>query len=138
MGAGRRDPEWDEPRRTGPWPWIAGILALIVLAAAGILGYRVLTGSTPSPAPGQVSVPSFVGRTYADAQTAAKSLGISVEQKAFVQSNDQPEGTVTDQDVAPGTNVDKDLHRGTDRRVGQGARRHAGPEEPDGGGRESG
>jgi serine/threonine-protein kinase len=52
-------------------------------------------------------VPSFVGRTYADAQTTAKGLGIEVTQKAFVKSSDQPEGTVTDQDVAPGTNVDK-------------------------------
>ena len=108
VGAGRRDPEWDEPRRTGPWPWIAGLLALIVLAAAGFLGYRVLTGGAgASPAPGQVSVPSFVGRMYADAQTTAKGLGIEFIQKAFVKSSDQPEGTVTDQDVAAGTNVDK-------------------------------
>jgi beta-lactam-binding protein with PASTA domain len=108
VGAGRRDPEWDEPRRTGPWPWIAGILALIVLAAAAFLGFRVLTGGAgASPAPGQVAVPSFVGRAYADAQATAQGLGIQVTQKAFVKSNDQPEGTVTDQDVPAGTNVDK-------------------------------
>ena len=52
-------------------------------------------------------MPTFVGRTYADAQSAAQALGISVTQKAFVKSSDQPEGTVTDQDVAAGTNVDK-------------------------------
>jgi beta-lactam-binding protein with PASTA domain len=108
VGAGRRDPEWDEPRRTGPWPWIAGILALVVLAAAAFLGFRVLSGGAgASPAPGQVAVPSFVGRTYVDSQTSAQGLGIEVYQKAFVKSSDQPEGTVTDQDVAVGTNVDK-------------------------------
>ncbi len=111
VGAGRREPEWDEPRRSSIWPWIAGLLALVVLVAAGALGYRLLTGaggdSAATPPPGQVKVPSFIGQQYADAQTTALGLGIEVYQKEFVKSSDQAEGTVTNQDVGPGTSVDK-------------------------------
>jgi serine/threonine-protein kinase len=109
VGAGPRDPEWDEPRRPSVWPWVAGILALIVLVAAGVLGYRLLTGSgggsAETPAPGQVTVPNFVDQQFAAAQSTALGLGIEVYQKEFVQSSDQPEGTVTAQDTAAGTSV---------------------------------
>jgi beta-lactam-binding protein with PASTA domain len=111
VGAGRRDPEYDEPRRPNVWPWIAGLLALVVLVAAGFLGYRLLTGpgggSAETPAPGEITVPSFVDKQYADAQASALSLGIEVYQKDFVKSSDQPEGTVTAQDTAAGTSVPK-------------------------------
>ncbi|MCU0505674.1 MAG: Stk1 family PASTA domain-containing Ser/Thr kinase [Chloroflexi bacterium] len=108
VGAGPRDPEWDEPRRASIWPWVAGILALIVLVAAGVLGYRLLTGSgsgSETPAPGQVAVPNFVDQQFSAAQSTALGLGIEVYQKEFVKSSDQPEGTVTAQDTAAGTNV---------------------------------
>ncbi len=111
VGAGPRDPEWDEPRRTSVWPWIAGILALVVLVAAGVLGYRLLTGSggdgAATPAPGQVTVPSFVDQQFSAAQGTALGLGIEVYQKEFVKSSDQPEGTVTAQDTPAGTSVAK-------------------------------
>ena len=106
IGAGPREPEYDEPRRFSPWPWVAGFLGLVVLVAAGLLGFRLLSGGGgATPPPGQVAVPSFVGTAYADAEKVAAGLGIEVFQKAFVKSSDQAEGTVVDQDTPAATNV---------------------------------
>ena len=98
----------DEPTGPGPWPWIAGLLGLAVLVLAGVLIYRLATNG-PNPATlNQVSVPSFVGSTLADAQAAATLRGLVVTPTQYVKSDgQQAEGTITFQNPAQGTLVDR-------------------------------
>lgn len=98
----------ERPRGGGVWVWIAGLLGLVILAVAGFLVFRLVggDGGTGTPPPQQVAVPSFVGQTYEAARSAADEVGLVLD-PTFVKSNDQPEGAVTDQDPAAGTQVDR-------------------------------
>jgi eukaryotic-like serine/threonine-protein kinase len=88
-----------------PWIWISAALAIGILALSGFLIFRFLsTAAAPAPS-GQVTVPSLIGRTFADAQAAAQAVGLLIEQAAFEPSS-QPLGTVTQQDPAAGVAVD--------------------------------
>ena len=109
-GAGRRaaeldlDDEDDEAGRSG-WVWLAAGLALVVLALAGFLVFRLL--SSPGPAPtAQVDVPTFIGMTIEQAQAAAKDLGLTVVSQLEPSIEGDP-NTVFSQDPAPGTRVAK-------------------------------
>ena len=89
----------------GPWAWIAGLLGLAILALIGFLAFKLLTGGS-APTASQVVVPNFVGQTLAQAQPLADAKGLVIRPTQFVKSNDQPEGTITDQDPKPDAQVD--------------------------------
>jgi hypothetical protein len=87
------------------WIWASALLALAILALSGFLVFRFLS-ATSAPAPsGQVVVPDFVGKTFAQAQTLAQAEGLSVQQAAVEASSDQPIGTITSQDPIAGVSV---------------------------------
>jgi serine/threonine-protein kinase len=92
---------------TSPWVWVAGVLGLLVLAIAGFVLFRlVLAGSTPAatPGPGNVTLPSFVGQAYLNANSTANQLGVTLK-PTFVKRNDAAEGTVVTQVPPGGTSV---------------------------------
>lgn len=104
-------PPYDEPeerRGTSAWTWVAGILGLLILVIVGFLVFRLLSTDTPSvsPAPGTVTLPSFVGQTLENAEATAAGLGITL-QPTFVPSNDQPDQTIISQDPPTGTEVER-------------------------------
>ena len=120
-GGGRRPPlhpeDGDEQSGgAGPWLWISGILALVILALAGFLAVRLL-GTPSTPPPTQVAVPGLVGMTYDQAKKAAETLGLAVARAGFEPST-QPDGTVLRQapaaggKVNPGTTIELTLALG--------------------------
>ena len=102
------EPEPEEPGGTSPWIWVAGLLGLVILVVVGFLAFRLLSGNTPSasPAPGTVTLPSFVNQTFANATATADQLEIVLE-PTYVKRNDQAEGTVVSQDPPADTVVDR-------------------------------
>ncbi len=107
VGAGRRAPDDDldgsddSGGGTSPWLWISGLLAIVILGLAAFLVFRLINNN-PTPGPQQVSVPNLVGKTYADAQAAAESVGLKVARSDFKPS-DQPDDTVLSQDPSSGS-----------------------------------
>jgi serine/threonine-protein kinase len=100
-------PDEADERGTGPWPWIAGLLGLLILAAVAFLAYQLLSGPGTPPAE-QVSVPNFVGKTLPDAQTIANQAGVLIQTASFVPATSgQQEGTITAQDPPPNATVDR-------------------------------
>ena len=92
---------------TSPWAWVAGVLGLAILVLAGLVVFRLASaGSGPAatPGPGSVTLPSFIGQTYLDANTAANRLGVTLA-PTFVKRNDAADGTVVGQDPPVGTSV---------------------------------
>ncbi|MDQ3492288.1 MAG: Stk1 family PASTA domain-containing Ser/Thr kinase, partial [Chloroflexota bacterium] len=92
----------------GRWGWLAAILGLLVLVAAGILLFLVLGGgrgaTDPAPTPQLVLVPELVGRTVADARSAA-SVAQLVLAESYEQTEDVASDTVLSQDPQSNTEV---------------------------------
>ena len=107
---GRRsitEEEFDEDEGGGPsrWIWASALLALAILALAGFLVFKFLSATSATPPVGQVAVPDLIGKTFAEAQTLAQGVGLTVQQAA-VETSDQPIGTITNQDPIAGLSVD--------------------------------
>jgi eukaryotic-like serine/threonine-protein kinase len=101
------DAEEEDAGGNSPWPWVAGVLGLLVLAVVAILAFQLLSGPR-TPATTQVTVPTFVGQTVTAAQQTANGLGIQLQATSFVpSSSSQPEGTIVAQDPPPGATVDR-------------------------------
>jgi eukaryotic-like serine/threonine-protein kinase len=100
--------EPEEPRRTSPWIWVAGVLGLVILVIVGLGLYRLFTADGPAttPGPGTVALPSFVDQSFANASATAQQLEIVLE-PTYVKSSDKAEGTIVSQDPPAGTEVDK-------------------------------
>ncbi len=99
------EPE-EEPDSPGIWPWVAGILALVVLAAVAFLAFQLLSGPR-APATNQVAVPNFVGQTLTAAQATAAENDLRILASSFVPATSgQAEGTIVGQDPPAGTLVD--------------------------------
>jgi len=95
--------QYEEPASgTSPTVWIAGLLAIVLLATIAFLVFQLLSGPS-TPAATQVSVPNWVGRTIEDATREADGLGLTLKQTP--QTSDQPPGTILAQGTPPGTNV---------------------------------
>ncbi len=81
--------------------WIAGIVAIALLAAIAFLVFQLLSG--PGRTSTDVAVPDFVGRTLADATREADSLDLVLV--STPETSDQPVGTILAQDPPKGTLV---------------------------------
>ncbi len=105
----------EEDGGSGPWAWIAGLLGLAILVVVGFLVFRTLAGGGPAATPSdrpspsasvlQVVVPSFLNLSFADAQTQAEGLGLTVTRAATEERTDVQPDTVTAQDPAEGALV---------------------------------
>ena len=102
------EPDFDDgPRGPGLWGWAAGLLGLVILILAGAAIFLVLSRGAvnPTPAPDNVTVPNFVGQTFADAEGVGAEEGLDVQIGGTQQSSDQPEGTIIAQDPPAGASV---------------------------------
>ena len=114
----------DDSGHGSAWLWVSALLALGVLALAGFLIFKLLSGTAPAPSPSaaQVAVPNLVGMTFDEAQAAAQAVGLDVARFAFATpaASDQPVDTVLGQDppagtsVLPGSSINLTLSRGSD------------------------
>jgi eukaryotic-like serine/threonine-protein kinase len=100
----------DEERGPGAWAWVAAILGVLVLLAGGVLIFLLLTGrgpgtALPSPSPGIVEVPSFVGMLLPDAQRLADEEGVTLSVGAYRQVDDPPENTIIEQAPPAGNSI---------------------------------
>ena len=94
-----------EREGTSPMVWVAGLVAIAILALAGFLVFQLLTGGSKPPDNGPVVVPNFVGMTFADAERAAEDKGITVVQAA-TQVDPANVGKVLSQDPLAGASID--------------------------------
>ena len=100
------DVDQDESDGSSPWPWVAGVIGLLVLAVVAILAFQLLSGPR-TPAATRVTVPTFVGQTVTAAQQTANGLGLQLQATSFVpSSSSQPQDTIVAQDPPPGATVD--------------------------------
>jgi len=100
----RDEPEPDEEEKgTSPLVWVAGLMAILILAVAGFLVFQLLAGRE-TPAAQTVVVPNFVDKTFAEAEALADQSGITVVQAATV-SDPTRVGKVTAQDPPEGTSI---------------------------------
>ena len=94
------------PPSEGPGPvvWIAGALAIALLAAIAYLVFQLTSGGggSASPAP-NVVVPNFVNTLIVDATRTADGLGITLT--STPQDSDLPVGTILSQDPIAGASV---------------------------------
>ena len=93
----------DDEGKTSPLVWVAGIVAILLLAAIAFLVFQLTSGGTTPAA--QVTVPNLVGQTSAAANQQVAALGLTLSPTGQV-SSDQPEGTILSQDPPAGTKVD--------------------------------
>jgi serine/threonine-protein kinase len=96
-------PPEDEPGGTSPLVWLAGLLAVVLLAAIAFIVFQLASGGRQPIE--QVTVPNFVGMNSTVAGQQAQTLGLTLTPTG-VTSSDQPEGTILSQDPLPGTKVD--------------------------------
>jgi beta-lactam-binding protein with PASTA domain/tRNA A-37 threonylcarbamoyl transferase component Bud32 len=120
------DPADEDEDGSSAWAWIAGLLGLAILVVIGFLVFRMLTGGDPvrseAPSPSasgvQVVVPSFVDLSFADAETQAEGLGLTVSRAATEERADVDPDTVLSQDppegqlVVSGTDIALTVARG--------------------------
>jgi serine/threonine-protein kinase len=105
----RSRPDEDEDEGTSPVVWLAGLGAILLLAAIAFLVFQLLSSPAAAP-PTQVAVPDLVGKLLADATPEADRLGLKLE-AVEVSSTDQPVGIILSQDpvkdtlVAPGSTI---------------------------------
>lgn len=106
--------EEEEESGGAPWGWIAGILGVLVLIAAGILLFVLLSGrggggpgSSPSQAPVFVQMPTFVGQLLPAAREQASDAGLVLTVGAFQRTTEAPENQVIAQDPQPGGQVQR-------------------------------
>jgi eukaryotic-like serine/threonine-protein kinase len=96
--------ETEEDQRTSPVVWLAGIVAIGLLAAVAFLVFQLLSGPPGPTEPSEVTVPQFVGTLLVDAERQADDLGLVLE--PTIEPSDQPAGTITGQEPPEGTVVD--------------------------------
>ena len=93
-----------EDESTSPMVWIAGIIAVALLALVAFFVFQLASGGNKTPVE-QVTVPNLVGLASTAASQQATSLGLTLTPTG-VASSAQPEGTILTQDPPAGTKVD--------------------------------
>jgi len=101
----RRVVDEDEEREgASPMVWVAGLVAIAILAIAGFLVFQLLSGGGAPPDDGPVVVPNFVGRTFAEAEDLAAESGLTVLQAA-TEVDPANEGKVLRQEPVAGVSI---------------------------------
>jgi serine/threonine-protein kinase len=96
-----QEPAVDQERRGIGWGRLT-LIALAILAVAGIIGYLLFRDDGAQ----QVGVPSVVGRTIEEAQTLIAGRNLEVGEITEQETDDEEAvGTVLEQDPAPDTLV---------------------------------
>jgi serine/threonine-protein kinase len=93
----------EEENKHEPVVWIAGIAAILSLAAIGFIVFQMLSGPS-TPATQQVAVPDFVGKLLARPPRRQSRSGSSSTSRT--RTSDQPVGTILAQIPGPDTMVD--------------------------------
>jgi serine/threonine-protein kinase len=102
----RTGPYDEEPEGgTSPWVWVSAVLALAILAVAGFLVFRLLSGPG-TPTAQKVTVPNFVDKSFDVAQAEARELKLELV-VAGNQATDKADNTVVSQDPGPGSSLDE-------------------------------
>ena len=96
-------PPEEDSGAPGPMVWLAGAIAVALLAGIAFLVFQLASGGrTPVE---QVTVPNFVGQNSTVAGQTAQTLGLTLTPTG-VASSEQPVGTILTQDPPAGTVVD--------------------------------
>ena len=93
------DPE-PEPGAS-PWAWIAGVMAIFVIAVVGVIIFIATSKAPPAP----VYAPNLMYEPYTQAQAQAQRVGLRVTVQFEANTTTQPDGTVVKQDPAAGTEM---------------------------------
>jgi eukaryotic-like serine/threonine-protein kinase len=96
----------DDEGGTTPWAWVAAVLGLLVLFAAGVLLFLLLSGggAGATPTPGPISAPQLVGLSLDQAQAMADRMGFSLDVSIDENDSEQP-NTVLSQEPSQGAPV---------------------------------
>lgn len=95
----------DDPGGTA-WGWIAGLLALLVLAAVAFVVFQLLTSEGGAGPDDRIEVPQLVGRPFADARADLADQGLDLIEAGTRATADEEPGTILSQDPEPGTLLD--------------------------------
>ncbi len=112
------EPDEEEGTGTSPVVWLAGLIAIGLLAAVAFLVFQMLSGPRTPVQPSEVLVPQFVGTLLADATRQADDLDLVLD--PTTAPSDQPAGTITAQDppedttVQPGATIKVTVAEGLD------------------------
>ncbi|MDH6111961.1 beta-lactam-binding protein with PASTA domain/predicted Ser/Thr protein kinase [Kitasatospora sp. MAP12-15] len=108
-GQGRAGRRRDEQPKKSNTSWIIlALAAILVLVGSFFVATAMFKGHSGGSGSGtQVGVPTLIGKSLADAQSAATaaSSGLQVAQGAPISCPDQPSGMVCKQDPAAGVKV---------------------------------
>ena len=96
-------PPPDEDRSPGPLVWLAGAVAIALLAAIAFFVFQLASSGGTPPAL-KVTVPNFVNMLVADANRQAQTLQLTLKSTG-AESSASP-GTILAQDPAAGAKVD--------------------------------
>ena len=115
IGPGRvaeDDYEEEESGGTSPWIWLAALLALVIVALVGFIGFRIITAgsgpnATPSPTIATIAVPNFVDMTLDEANDLARLNGLKLTPN-YVQVAGKDENTIVAQNPKAGIVISAD------------------------------
>lgn len=94
----------DRDGGTSPTVWIAGLLAVVLLAVIAFFVFQLLSGPQQPTDPTEVTVPDFVGDLLAAATVEADELRIKLVSTPD-STSDQPPGVILKQDPLEGATV---------------------------------
>ena len=86
---------------------LAILIGGVAIVVGAILVAVLVGGGHLRPGSGSLSVPNLIGMPLERARTAAVDAGFELTEPVYVRRDDQPEGTVVDQDPPAGTIADQ-------------------------------